>query len=416
MEKFIVKGEVRLTGTIRTSGAKNATLPIMAAALLASGTSILHQVPLLRDVQIMQEMLAILGAGSRREGQTLLLDASSLQNKDIAEQLMREMRASIFLLGPLLHRFQRVRLYYPGGCAIGPRPIDLHIKALERLGAQCSERHGYIEVYAERLHGADIQFDYPSVGATENTMMAAVLADGTTIIRNAAREPEIQDLQSFLVRMGAKMSGAGTDTIRIDGVRHLRPAEHTVMPDRIQAATLLLAGAITRGDVTVEAVVPEHISAVTAKLQEMGARVDIAEQSVRVRCEALRGVDIKTLPYPGFPTDLQAPILALLTIAQGTSILTETIFENRFKHINELMRMGARIKMDGRTAIIRGVKKLSGTVLTAPDLRAGAALVLAALAAEGTSEIEEIYHVDRGYEALEQSLQQLGAEIQRQHG
>lgn len=411
MEKFVVKGEVQLCGNIRISGAKNATLPIMAATLLCSGTSIIHDVPYLRDIQAMQDILTLLGAKISRQGHTMLIDTTNVSKVEIPEHLMREMRASVFLMGPLLGRFRKVRISYPGGCAIGPRPINLHIKALERIGAVVEESFGFIDAEAAELTGGEVNFDFPSVGATENAMMAAVLAKGTTIIRNAAREPEIVDLQTILNKMGAKITGAGTDTIRIDGVKSLTPAEHTVMCDRIEAGTFLIAGAITRGDIVVENIIPEYLFSVTDKLQEIGAQIITGKDYIRIKAGELRGVDIKTLPYPGFPTDLQAPMLSLVTIAKGTSIISETIFENRFKHVDELARMGAKIKVEGRTAIIRGVPNLTGAIVAAPDLRAGSALVLAALAAEGTSEIEQVYHIERGYENLEKKLQTLGAQI-----
>lgn len=413
MEKFIVTGEVQLTGKIRIGGAKNAALPIMAATLLCSGISILHDVPQLRDIRVMQDILTLLGAKITRDGHSLIIDTTAISKQEIPEHLMREMRASVFLMGPLLGKFRKVRVSYPGGCAIGPRPIDLHIKALEKLGAKIKESYGYIEAEAAVLNAAEIQFDFPSVGATENAMMAAVLAQGLSTIRNAAREPEIVDLQTFLNKMGAKISGAGTDTIKIEGVANLFPTEHAIMPDRIQAGTFLIAGAITQGDVTVDNISPECLFSVTDKLEEIGARINVGNNHIRVRAGDLRGVDIKTLPFPGFPTDLQAPMLSLLAVAKGTSIITETIFENRFKHVDELARMGAKIKVEGRTAIIRGVAKMTGAVVAAPDLRAGGALVLAALAAQGISEIEQVYHIDRGYEQLEAKLQSLGADIIR---
>lgn len=413
MEKFIVRGEVQLNGNIRVSGAKNAILPIMAATLLCSGISIIHDIPYLSDIKVMQDILTLLGAKITREGSTLIIDTTNIQEVEIPEHLMREMRASVFLMGPLLGKFNKVRLSYPGGCAIGPRPIDLHIKALEKIGARVKESFGFIEASADCLTGGEINFDYPSVGATENAMMASVLASGPTIIRNAAREPEIYDLQVFLNKMGAKITGAGTDTITIYGRKKLVPVEHTAMSDRIQAGTFLVAAAITRGDIVVENIMPEHLFSVIDKLKDIGAQINIGNNCIRVKAGDLRGVDIKTLPYPGFPTDLQAPLLSLLTIAAGTSIITETIFENRFKHVNELIRMGAKIKVEGRTAIIRGMPKLTGAIVAATDLRAGGALVLAALAAEGTSEIENVYHIDRGYEKLEEKLQILGANISR---
>jgi len=413
MEKFIVKGEVQLNGNIRVSGAKNAILPIMAATLLCSGISIIHDIPYLRDITVMQDILGLLGAKITREGSTLLVDTTNIKEIEIPEHLMREMRASVFLMGPLLGRFNKVRLSYPGGCAIGPRPIDLHIKALEKIGARVKESFGFIKASADCLTGGEINFDYPSVGATENAMMASVLASGLTVIRNAAREPEIYDLQVFLNKMGARITGAGTDTIQIYGCEKLVPAEHTVMSDRIQAGTFLLAAAITRGDIVVENIMPEHLFTLIDKLKDIGAQITMGNNFIRVKAGDLRGVDIKTLPYPGFPTDLQAPLLSLLTVATGTSIITETIFENRFKHVNELLRMGAKIKVEGRTAIIRGMPKLTGAIVAATDLRAGGALVLAALAAEGISEIENVYHIDRGYERLEEKLQSLGANISR---
>ncbi|WP_425060777.1 UDP-N-acetylglucosamine 1-carboxyvinyltransferase 1 [Sporomusa carbonis] len=416
MEKFIVKGEVQLSGNVRISGAKNATLPIMAATLLCSGVNVIHDVPYLRDIQAMQDILTLLGAKISRQGHTMLIDTTNVSKAEIPEHLMREMRASVFLMGPLLGRFRKVRVSYPGGCAIGPRPINLHIKALEKIGAKVDESFGFIDAEAAELTGGEVNFDFPSVGATENAMMAAVLAKGITIIRNAAREPEIVDLQAILNKMGAQISGAGTDTIRIDGVEKLVPAEHTVMCDRIEAGTFLMAGAMTRGDIVIENIVPEYLFSVTDKLQEIGAQVTTGSNYIRIKARELRGVDIKTLPFPGFPTDLQAPILSVVTIAKGTSIITETIFENRFKHVDELTRMGAKIKVEGRTAIIRGVPKLTGAIVSAPDLRAGSALVLAALAAEGTSEIEQVYHIDRGYEHIEQKLQALGAQIVRVQG
>jgi UDP-N-acetylglucosamine 1-carboxyvinyltransferase len=413
MEKFVVTGEVQLSGNVRVSGAKNATLPIMAATLLCSGISVLHDVPHLRDIQVMQDILTLLGAKITRQGRTMLIDTTNVSKVEIPEHLMREMRASVFLMGPLLGRFRKVRISYPGGCAIGPRPINLHIKALEKIGAKVDESFGYIDAEAAELTGGEINFDFPSVGATENAIMAAALAKGTTTIRNAAREPEIVDLQTILNKMGANIRGAGTDTVRIDGVSSLSPTEHTIMCDRIEAGTFLMAGVLTRGDIVVENIVPEYLFSVTDKLQEIGAQVITNHSSIRVKAGELRGVDIKTLPYPGFPTDLQAPMLSLLTIAKGTSIITETIFENRFKHVDELTRMGAKIKVEGRTAIIRGVSKLTGAIVAAPDLRAGSALVLAALAAEGTTEIEQVYHIERGYEDFDSKLQALGARIVR---
>lgn len=413
MDKFIVTGEVQLKGTVRISGAKNAALPIMAATTLCSGTSIIHDVPDLSDIRNMIAILEHLGAKVSWEGKTLIIDSSALNKAFIPEVLMREMRASIFLMGALVGRFKEVRLSYPGGCTIGPRPIDLHIKALEKLGAQVKEKHGLIIAEAKKLSGAEIVLDFPSVGATENAMMSAVLANGKTTIRNVAREPEIVDLESFLNKMGAKIYGAGTDTIFIDGVQNLHATEHTVMPDRIEAGTFILAGAISHGDVTITNISSNYLFSLLDKLSSIGAVLTFGNDFIRVKANQLYNTDIKTLPFPGFPTDLQAPMLSLLTMAKGTSIVTETIFENRFQHVDQLIRMGAKIRVEGRSAIVRGVNKLTGTIVEALDLRAGASLVLAALAAEGTSIIKQVNHIDRGYEMIEQKLQNLGAYIIR---
>lgn len=327
---------------------------------------------------------------------------------------MRQMRASNLILGPLLARNGRVRLSKPGGCAIGSRPMDQHIKGLQEMGVKVKERHGYIEASAEQLKGASIYLDVPSVGATENLMMAAVLAKGTTTIYNAAREPEIIDLQNFLNKMGAKIRGAGMDVIRIEGVEKLYPTEHTVIPDRIEAGTHMVAAVMTQGDVEITNVIPEHLEPVSAKLRQGGAEVIIGDDYIRVKGRGpLRGLDCKTMPHPGFPTDMQPQFMALLSIAEGTSIITETIFENRFQHVDELRRMGAQITLEGRTAIIRGVETLEGAFVEATDLRAGAALFLAALAAEEATVLEKIGHIDRGYENLEEKYRNLGAKVLR---
>lgn len=413
MERFIVKGEVQLEGKLRIGGAKNAALPIMAAAALGAGVHVIHDVPDLSDVRKMQEILVLLGAKIKREGQTLIIDTTLMGDVFIPEPLMREMRASVFLLGALVGRFHEARLFYPGGCTIGPRPIDLHIKALTKLGVRFEEKYGLIAAAAHALSAGEIVFDFPSVGATENAMMAAVLASGRTVIRNAAREPEVADLQAFLNKMGARVRGAGTDTIEIIGVQELAAAEHTVMPDRIEAGTFLIAAAITRGELHLENVSAEHLWAVLDKLSCAGANVKCGRDFIHIKAGKLTAVDVKTLPFPGFPTDLQAPMLSLLTVAEGTSIMTETIFENRFQHVDQLIRMGAKIKVEGRNAVVRGVQGLNGAVVEAFDLRAGGALVLAALAACGTSEIKSIYHIDRGYAGLEKKLRQVGADIIR---
>ncbi|HHV64756.1 MAG TPA: UDP-N-acetylglucosamine 1-carboxyvinyltransferase [Peptococcaceae bacterium] len=414
MDRYVITGKQRLEGRVRTSGAKNAALPLMAAAILAGGQVILNGVPRLTDIINMAEVLKSLGCKVEFLKNEMKLDTSTLTGYTVQEELMRKMRASNLILGPMIARCGKVNISKPGGCAIGTRPMDQHIKGLKELGVTIREKHGYIEARAEKLRGGDIYLDIPSVGATENLMMAAVLAEGTTIIRNAAREPEIVDLQNLLNKMGAKVRGAGTHVIRIDGVSKLHGAEHIVIPDRIEAGTHMLAAVMTGGDITVENVVPEHISPVIAKLRQGGAEVIVNGDSIRVRHKGkFKALEIKTLAYPGFPTDMQPQFLALLTIAEGTSILTETIFENRFQHVAELMRMGANITVEGRTAIIRGVPTLEGAFVEATDLRAGAALFLAALAAEEATVLEKVNHIDRGYENLEEKYRALGAKLHR---
>lgn len=416
MQKFVIVGGTRLTGTVRASGSKNATLPIMAACILNGGTSVIHEVPRLLDVSVMKDVLTYLGAKVTSEGNIITVDSSNIRPLEISEELMRRMRASNLVLGALLARFGKVKISHPGGCQIGSRPMNLHLKGLQALGATIQEKFGYITAEAEKLSGADIHLDLPSVGATENLMMAAVLAEGVTTIKNAAREPEIVDLQNFLNNMGARIKGGGTDTIKIEGVRpgHLKPAVHTVIPDRIEAGTHMVAAAITGGDVTVTNVIPEHLEPLLAKLREAGVDVDVGDDYVRVRGKGrVQAVDIKTMPYPGFPTDMQPQMMALLTLAEGTSVITETIFENRFKHVPELRRMGADIKVEGQSVIIKGVPRLSGACVEASDLRAGAALVLAALAAEDGTVLENVYHIDRGYEQMELKYRALGARIIR---
>lgn len=416
VERLVIRGGRRLTGTVSISGAKNAALPIMAATLLAEGESILHRVPNLRDIRMMQDILHGLGVRTVRDNSSLTVDTRAVTSASVGEQLSREMRASVFLMGALLGRCGEVSVSYPGGCAIGPRPIDLHLKAFEKMGTHIAEEHGTVRLTAKKLVGADVQFDFPSVGATENAMLAGVLAEGVTVLRNVAREPEIVDLSSFLQAMGAKIDGAGTDTITICGVKRLVPAEYTVQPDRIEAGTFLLAGCITRGEVILEDVMPNHLFAVIDKLREAGAQVRCAEREIHLCAERIRSVDIKTLPYPAFPTDLQAPMMALLATAEGTGIITETIFENRFKHVDELVRMGAHIRVEGRSAVVRGVPVLTGTKVEAGDLRAGAALVLAGLCAEGITEVDRAIYIDRGYEEIEHKLRQINADIIRKKG
>jgi len=418
MEKFLIVGGNRLKGAIRTSGSKNASLPILAATILYGGKTVIHEVPGLRDVMVMKDVLTYLGAKVRCENSTLEVDTAAIRTVEVSEALMRRMRASNLVLGALLSRFGRAKLSYPGGCQIGSRPMDLHLKGLTAMGAVITEKYGYITAAAERLTGAEIHLDMPSVGATENIMMAAVLAGGVTVIRNAAKEPEIVDLQNFINSIGGRVKGAGMDTIKIEGVeqKDLRPAEHTVIPDRIEAGTHIVAAAIAGGEVVVSNVIPEHLEPLFAKLRETGVSLEVGNDWVRVRGpEQLEAVDVKTMPYPGFPTDMQPQMMALLCYARGTSIISETIFENRFKHVGELRRMGAEIKVEGQTAIVKGVGKLSGAFIEASDLRAGAALVLAALGADNGTVLENVTHIDRGYERLEAKYNALGARIIRVH-
>lgn len=414
MNAIRIRGGIPLSGTVRISGAKNAALPVMAATLLTEEKCRINQVPALGDVMVMGHVLELLGARVTHNGESMLIDNRDVQPRKVLSPLMRQLRASCLSLGPLLGRFGWACISYPGGCDIGPRPIDLHLKGLAAMGAEISQEGGYISARARELVGANIHLDFPSVGATENLMMAASLAKGTTLIHNAAKEPEIVDLQNYLNSMGAQISGAGLHTIKIEGVEKLSGAEHEIIPDRIEAGTYLIAGAITGGTLRVENVVPEHLSALIAKLGEAGAILAIGPDYIEIVGPARpRAVDVKTLPYPGFPTDLQPQIMALLSLAEGTSTITESIFLSRFKHVDELRRMGAQIVTEGQSAIVRGVKKLVGATVTTTDLRAGAGLLLAGLAAEGVTVLEQIQHLDRGYSDIESKLKSLGAEIER---
>lgn len=415
MERYVIAGGYPLCGSIEVHGAKNAVLPILGATLLVQGTAILDNVPHLSDVDTMCKILQELGVKIKTEDGSLVLDSRVIHNHAVPECLMSGIRSSIFLMGALLGCCGAVRVSYPGGCSIGPRPIDLHLKGLRALGAEITEDRGYIEAKAARLRGTDVFLDFPSVGATENIMMAAVFAEGVTVIHNAAKEPEVVELQSFLNAAGADIQGAGTDTVVIRGVKKLHDVSFGIIPDRIVAGTLMLAAAITGGELELRNVIPEHLTSLVIKLREMGITVNTAANSVRVSAEQhLRALEaVRTFPYPGFPTDMQAQMMAVLSVANGTSVITETVFEGRFKHVAELQRLGADIEVEGRSAIIRGVKQLTGAVVRATDLRAGAALVLAALRAEGLTVVEDIYHIDRGYQALESMLKQLGARIER---
>ena len=417
MEKLIVKGGNRLVGAVKTSGAKNAVLPIIAASILGTTPSHLDEVPMLEDVHTISEVLKCLGLAVEcsPEKNVLDIDSTEITSYEAPYELVRTMRASFLVMGPLLARIGKACISMPGGCAIGARPIDIHLKGFEALGVKIEQGHGYIEASApEGLKGTSIYFDFPSVGATENIMMAASLAEGTTILENVAEEPEIVDLANYLNKMGAKIRGAGTDTIRIEGVDKLHGADYTIIPDRIEAGTYMIAAAMTGGDVVVENVLPEHQKPLIAKLREAGAVVEEDIDKVRVIGQnPLKAVSIKTLPYPGFPTDMQAQMMAMMVIAEGRSKVTETVFENRFMHVVELNRMGAQISTEGRSAVIDGPSKLTGCDVRATDLRAGAAMILAGLVAEGTTRIGDLHHIDRGYENIVAKLKNLGADIER---
>lgn len=417
MDKLIVRGGNRLVGTVKTSGAKNAVLPIIAASILGETPSHLDEIPKLEDVRTICGVLKYLGVKiDDSKEHELILDTSKITAYEAPYELVRTMRASFVVLGPLLARMGHARISQPGGCAIGSRPIDLHLKGFEALGAKISQDHGFVEAYAPNgLKGADIYLDFPSVGATENIMMAACLAEGTTTLENPAEEPEIVDLANYLNQMGARIRGAGTDVIRIEGVKSMHGAEHTAIPDRIEAGTYMIAAAMTHGDVIIENVLAEHQKPLLAKLREAGVLIEEDIDRIHVACPGeLKGVNVKTLPYPGFPTDMQAQIMAMMTICQGRSTVMETVFENRFMHVVELNRMGASIATTGaRGAIIEGPAKLTGCEVSATDLRAGAAMILAGLVAEGTTTVGNLHHIDRGYEDIVGKLKGLGADIQR---
>ncbi len=416
MEKLIVKGGKRLVGTVKTSGAKNAVLPIIAASIMGVTPSHFDEVPMLEDVRTISEVLKSLGIKvESKEKNVLDIDSTTINSYEPPCELMRNMRASFFIMGPLLARMGKARIHMPGGCAIGARPVDIHLKGFEALGVVLKQEDGFIEATTPNgLKGATIYFDFPSVGATENVMMAAALAEGVTILENAAEEPEIVALANYLNKMGAKVRGAGTDVIRIEGVKELRGADYTIIPDRIEAGTYMIAAAMTGGDVIVDNVLPEHQKPLIAKLREAGAIVEEDIDKVRViGTGSLKGVSVKTLPYPGFPTDMQAQIMAMMVVSEGNSRVTETVFENRFMHVAELNRMGAKITTADRSANIEGPAKLVGCDVRATDLRAGAAMILAGLVAEGETRIGDLFHIDRGYEDIVEKLRNLGADIER---
>ncbi len=416
MKKYIIEGGRKLVGEVSISGAKNSVLPILAATVINNNINTIFNVPIIKDLEVMISILESIGCKIEKINNIITVDSRTLDKIIIPDDLVREMRSSIIMMGAMLTRCNEVIISYPGGCEIGPRPIDLHLKAIRDLGVEIEESHGFIHCKAKELRGAEIHLDFPSVGATENIMLASVKAKGTTIIRNAAKEPEIIDLQNFLNSLGCKIYGAGTSIIRIDGVDKFDSAEHTIIPDRIVAGTYMIASAITGGEVVIKNIEVEHIQSIIAKLREAGCMVYTNCTALKiVGPKRIRAIEsIQTLPYPGFPTDMQAQIMALLTISDGMSMISETIFENRFKHVSELIRMGANIKTVGKVCVIRGVKEISGARVTARDLRGGASLVLAGLAANGTTIVDNIFHIKRGYEYFDKKLRLLGASINKE--
>jgi UDP-N-acetylglucosamine 1-carboxyvinyltransferase len=422
VDKIIVRGGRRLQGEVAVSGSKNAALPILISSLLTSETCVYQGIPHLVDINTTLKLLSGLGVevdkeSWARDSGDLTMRADRVKNVEASYDLVKTMRASFLVTGPLLARFGRAHVSTPGGCAIGTRPVNLHLKGLAAMGASIDQAHGYMEIKAEKLRGAKIYLDLPSVGATENLMMAASLAEGTTVIENAAKEPEIEDLAAVLNKMGARVQGAGSDIIRIEGVTSLRGVKHRVIPDRIEAASFVIAGVLTGGNVLVTGARPAHLDAFSIKLKEAGVDLVGGENGFGIKGNGkINSVDVTTLPYPGFPTDLQAQMMVLMSVADGVSVITETIFENRFMHALELDRMGADIRLEGNRAVVRGVKELSGAPVMATDLRASVSLILAGLVANGTTEVSRVYHLDRGYERIEQKLSKLGAAIERTKG
>ncbi|WP_411954069.1 UDP-N-acetylglucosamine 1-carboxyvinyltransferase [Alkalibacillus sp. S2W] len=416
MDKIIVSGGNRLNGTVKVEGAKNAVLPVITASIMASeGKTVLEDVPPLADVDTIGEVLRYMNVDVERDDRTLYIDAEQELKTVTPFEYVRKMRASVLVLGPLLARYGHAKVAMPGGCAIGSRPIDQHLKGLEAMGANVEVGNGYVEAFSSnRLQGARIYLDFPSVGATENLMMAAALAEGTTVMENCAREPEIVDLANFINKMGGKVIGAGTETIKIEGVEKLTGITHNIIPDRIEAGTFMVAGAITNGDITVEGAIPAHLRSLIAKMKEMGVQIEEFDNSVRViGTDLLKPIDIKTMPYPGFPTDLQAQLMTLTMRAHGTSVISETVFENRFMHVEEFRRMSANAKIEGRSAMVDGPTHLQGAEVSATDLRAAASLILAGLIADGHTTVTELQHLDRGYVEFVEKLQGLGADIER---
>ncbi|MEW6616461.1 MAG: UDP-N-acetylglucosamine 1-carboxyvinyltransferase [Thermodesulfobacteriota bacterium] len=413
MEKIIINGGKRLAGEVKISGAKNAALPILAASILTEGWNTFSNVPNLRDIETIKKLLLGLGVKVEEE-EDIKINAAGLNNYEAPYDLVKTMRASVLVLGPLIARLKKAKVALPGGCAIGARPINLHLNGLTALGAKVDLKHGYVEAEAKSLKGVPIFFDIPTVTGTENLMMAATLADGVTTLENAACEPEVVELANVLKKMGANIRGEGTEVITIEGVKELKPINHTIIPDRIEAGTFMIAAGITAGNIKVHNCNIEHMDAVFSKLKEAGLKLTCESDGVRViGTKPIRSVDIKTLPYPGFPTDMQAQMMVLMCFANGTSVISETVFENRFMHVSELRRMGADVRIEGRSAIVKGVSGLNGAPVMATDLRASASLILAGLAAEGKTEISRIYHIDRGYERIVEKLSNLGADIKR---
>jgi UDP-N-acetylglucosamine 1-carboxyvinyltransferase len=414
VDKIVINGGNSLRGEVQVSGAKNAALPILASALLTDGWNTFSNIPNLVDIRTIGKLLKNLGVKIEGECPVLRVNGGAISNCEAPYDLVRTMRASILVLGPLVARMGEARVSLPGGCAIGARPVNLHLRALEEMGAEVSLREGYVEAKARRLRGADIYFDIPTVTGTENIMMAATLAEGVTVLSNAAKEPEVVNLADVLIKMGARISGAGTDIIKIEGVSELHAVEAEVIPDRIEAGTFLIAAGVTGGDILLTGCAPRYLDALITKLRAAGMEIDVRDNDVRaVGAAAVRSIDIKTMPYPGFPTDLQAQIMTMMAIGSGLSVITETIFENRFMHVSELLRMGADIVIQGNHALVRGVAKLRGAKTMATDLRASASLILAGLAADGTTELSRVYHLDRGYETIEKKFSAIGADIRR---
>jgi len=412
MSSYIIDGGNKLEGEVKVSGSKNASLPIMAASILSGKTTTLYNVPNINDTKTTLKILEILGCAVSKKNGKIVIDSKNIKSQEIPDELMRKMRSSVVLAGAIIGRFKNAIFSYPGGCDIGTRPIDLHLKGFQKLGIKIEESSGFIKCSADKIIGNDIHLDFPSVGATENLILASVFAEGETVITNAAMEPEIVDLQKFLNKMGAKVEGAGTNIIKITGVKNLKDVSYNIMPDRIEAGTLLCMTAITGGEVILENAKPDDINPVIHKLEETGCKINIKTNKVILEApKKLKAVDIKTMPYPGFPTDMQSIFASMLTVAKGSSMIVENIFENRYKYVNELTRMGAKITVEGKVAIIKGVRRLIGAELSSTDLRGGAAMCTAALAAKGTSKINNIEHILRGYENLEKKLTKLGAKI-----